>query len=315
MKTKTKNKIGNLCAILVAIVFLLSGFAKSADCAYFSNILWRTFQWQWLALSAPVIILTEIALGLLLMTGLYRRIVSVLTALFLVGISAGFLYGVYAFGMTNCGCFGHLSFLNLSPTFTLVRNGIMVVLLILAAVWAQPKPMHWVRAMIMIIGMLAGTFACGYTLPKATALFHKHAKYQGELVENTPLAALQLQPDSSYMVFFFSFDCPFCMTAVPQVGWWEKSGLVDRVIGIATEDSVGEYKFRSFYQDNSHTYPLTSPFTIQVMPMDSVLYFTNDLPMAYVIRHDTIIASWSGEVPPGIFFYQPNYSLNNSLQQ
>lgn len=305
MKTKTKNKLGNLCAILVAIVFLISGFAKAADCAYFSNILWRTFQWQWLALSAPVIILVEIGLGLLLMTGLYRRIVSLLAALFLVGISGGYLYGVYAFGMTNCGCFGHLSFLNLSPTFTLVRNGIMVVMLVVAALWACSRSIHWIHIIIFMIGMLIGTFACGYTLPKATALFHKHAKYQGELVEDTPLHTLQLQPDSSYMVFFFSFDCPFCMNAVAHVGWYEKSGLVDRVIGIATQDSVAEQKFRAYYQDTTHTYPLTSPFTIQVMSEEQVQHFTNDLPMAYLIRHDTVIASWSGEVPPGIFFYQP----------
>ena len=290
-----KNKLAVILTIVTGVVMLVSGFAKAADASYFSNILWHTYHAQWIAMSAPLLIVAEIALGALLVIQVRQRWVAALSAVFLVVVTGGYLYGVAVYGMQDCGCFGHLSFLNLSPVFTVGRNALMVAAWVYVAIrgndgWnIRVLPVVLAGLCLLVAGLLTGYTFCG-----STVLFMRGMAWQGKAVHETPLAELGLSPDSTYMVFAFSFDCPFCMNAVGNVSWYGRTGMVDRVIGLAPEDSVGERVFRNFYREE--------PFPVTTMPLERLARMAPEMPMAYVIRQDTIRMAWKGEVPTAFFF-------------
>lgn len=289
-------KFSRPAAILVGLVFLVSGYAKAADCAYFSNILWHTYSNEWLALIAPGVIGIELILGWLLLLGWKHRWTAWAAIAFTVCLSAGFLWGVTAHGMYDCGCFGHLEMLNLPPVWTIVRNAVMIVLLLLSALSADCRDHHvygW-SAALLAVGLMVGGAMAGATFHDATILSVRSAKYSGEVVEDTPLSRLQLSSDSTYLVFCFSYHCPYCMAAVGNIAPYAESGIVDRVIGLAVADSAGGADFRDFYGGE--------PFPITDLPVDSLMQISDDLPTAFFVRNDTVLATWVGEVPPAYFF-------------
>lgn len=289
---KVKN-LHIVLSILLAVVLLVSGFAKAADAAYFSNIIYNTFHLSWLAFLAPALILVEIALGLLLLMQWRQRWVAIATGAMLIAVTIIYIIGVTGFGMTNCGCFGHLRWLNLPPAGTIIRNLAMLgvcVLLTQTQTKTKTKTICW---WVLPIALTIAAFMSGYTMRGATVLWARSQVWQGVTIEESPLKDLGLSQDSSYLVFTFSFNCPFCQMAVGNVSLYESSGTVDRVVALAIEDSLAEHHFLDCY--------ITPPFAYRTLPEKEMHQLVSDLPTTFFISHDTIRYVWTGEVPPAIF--------------
>jgi len=286
-----KKNISLVLTVLLAVILLVSGFAKAADAAYFSNLIFDTFHVQWLALMSPALILIEIALGTLLLIQWRRRLVALLTGVMIISVTCVYIIGVVRFGMTNCGCFGHLRGLNLPPAGTIIRNLAMLgVCILLTQTKTQTKTICW---WVLPIALTIAAFMSGYTMRGATVLWARSQGWQGVTIEQSPLKDLGLSKDSSYLVFTFSFNCPFCQMAVGNVSLYESSGTVDRVVAIAAEDQRAEQHFLDVYR--------TAPFPYSTLPMEQLQLLVPELPTTFLIRHDTIRYVWTGEVPPAIF--------------
>jgi len=290
-----KKNISLVLTILLALVLLVSGFAKAADTAYFSNLIFDTFHVRWFALLAPALILIEIALGTLLLIQWRRQLIAILTGVMLIGVTCVYIIGVVGFGMTNCGCFGHLSWLNLSPAGTIIRNLVMLGV----CIYLYLTPQNSEHALLPItyyllpVSLAIAAFMSGYTMRGATVLWARSQGWQGVSVEQSPLKDLGLSKDSSYLVFTFSFNCPFCQMAVGNVSLYERSGTVDKVVAIAAEDSIAEQYFLKAYK--------TVPFPYSTLPLEQLEQLVPELPTTFLIRNDTIRYVWTGEVPPAIF--------------
>lgn len=283
-------------AWLVALVLLVSGFAKAADASYFSNLIWRTFHSEWMAMAAPAVIFAEILLGTLLLIRWKERMTASLTALLLVTVTGFYLYGVLAFGMTSCGCFGHLTALNLPPAGTIARNGVLLVLTLLLTVFPTPAPsVHRgiLQAVVLCLSLTIAAFATGYTMRGATVLFLRGQSWEEQTTASTPLRDLGLNRDSTYIVFAFSFDCPYCQMAIGNISLYEKAKVADRVIGLAADNPQAEQEFLQCYGE--------SPLTYEVRPKETIYRYAPELPTAWWIEKDTIRAVWVGEVPPASF--------------
>ena len=92
------RKISNVLAILLGMVFLLSGFLKAMDAAAFSDLMGQ-YGFDWFGYGAPAIILFEVLLGLTLIMRIEVRYTALLSGLFLVSVTTIYTYGLFKHNM------------------------------------------------------------------------------------------------------------------------------------------------------------------------------------------------------------------------
>lgn len=305
MNEKTTHILSSIFSVLVGAIFLLSGYAKAADSAYFSNLLtyYGSSLMGWLAL---VIIPAEIALGWLLILQVRQRLVGIISAIFLLCVSLGFAYGIAFHGVYTCGCFGHLEMLNFGPVGTFIRNACLLTALLFIILKSPKLPLkslqlpregQWrdYKITLLILGLAAGGITTGITFGNSEVWITKNVKLAMKPLSESPLCEyVHTDYDSTYLVFAFSYSCPHCNRSLGNVALAARTGVVDHVIGLAVADSIEEKAFLSFY-------PLDM-FPITNLPEEVMIELTNDdIPTTFWIRHDSIMLISRGEmIPPRI---------------
>ena len=282
-----------ICAILrfvVGLIFMLSGLLKAIDTAAFANLM-SDYGPVWLGVGAPLVIAIEIFLGVLLIFNLKPRWIATATTVFIVGVSAIYLYGVLFRGITDCGCFGPLTWLNSKPWLTFTRNAVLVALLIPSLI----KPQEGEKLTMPIVCCMAGVgvvlmFMCGYSFRGARCMIKESydTEYHAKPVSESVLSKYYtFHPDSNYFVFAFSYGCPYCQNSVANVNQYVTMGMVDKVVGLAVEDPKGRERFNRIFDVD---------FEIHEISELQMVRLTNTLPTVFRIRHDSIVNSYTGLV-------------------
>lgn len=273
---------------LVGIVFLLSGLLKSTDASAFANLM-SGYGASWLGYGTPLVIFTETLLGLLLAVDVRPRLTVWLSVAFLLFVSQVFLYGVAFRGVTDCGCFGPLTFLNAKPWVTFVRNGVLALMLVFSLLipgheGSALTPLH---VSVMTLYVIVVMFLCGYSFNGADCM-KTTRKFNRVALSDSPLGDfVACSPDSSYLVFAFSYSCPYCLNSIGNVSQYEPMGAVDRVIGIALEDTAARERFDRLFDVD---------FEIREVSRRDMNRLTGVLPTSFIIRGDTIVSRSSGMV-------------------
>jgi len=316
------QKSSKILSVLVGLFLLVSAYAKAADAAYFSNLLTHYGQ-EWLGWLAPAVIGVELILGLLLFLQIRVRHAAWSAAGFMGLVTLVFAYGVAFHGVYNCGCFGHLEFLNLPPAWTFVRNIILISLLVFVGlksdgttqsatndnnINARTRKINFWKLVLAAVGLIIGMFTIGLTFTKSMVMIKGNRSLVPTLLSETaiPRYVTDISPDSTYLVFAFSYNCPYCNQSIGNVAMFEQTGTVDRVIGLVVDDTIAEKPFRAFYKEE--------PFEIRRMPVEAILDITHDhLPTAFLIRHDTIFVTTHSEMfsPRFVNGFNPNNNVIN----
>jgi uncharacterized membrane protein YphA (DoxX/SURF4 family) len=290
------NKRIKIYSLLAGVVFLLSGMAKALDVGVFASVI-AQYGVESLGVAAPLIALAEVALGLLLAFRIWARRAALGGAALLLAFTLAYAYGVAFKGVEDCGCFGQLTALNTSPALTFLRNAVLLYLLV--AVWRKGSNSgntHAGVAETMLAVMCLSAFTSGYTYRHATPTPTPKRKHAAKAVADTPLKEfISTSKDSTYLVFVFSYTCNHCLNSIENLKQYESSGAVDRVVGIALQDSTAEQKFREIFKP---------AFAIKNYPAPMLTNITSSLPIAYYIKNDTIVAKLSGTLPCGYVFAQ-----------
>ncbi len=277
--------------LMVGIVFLISGIAKSLDITSFSKIITQ-YGFENLEFIGPLIVLTEVFIGLLLVFQIWQKWSALAGILLVIGFTIIYVYGVVFYNIEDCGCFGKITVLNTSPVFTFSRNVILIYLLI--AVWRKTENKltldKWIAGIVLFFMCLVA-FISGYTYKKDSK---KHMpKSSTVAIEDSVLKEfVSLSKDSTYLVFAFSYTCPHCLNSIANLKEYEQSGAVDKVIGLALGDSIVEKKFMEIFKPN---------FTVKNYSK-KLLRLTNNFPTAYYIRNDSIVMEFLGELPCSYIF-------------
>lgn len=284
------QKTAQILTSLIGLVLLVSGFAKAADAAYFSNLL-TFYGSDWFGWFAPLIIGSELIFGFMLLVQIRARLTAWLVTGFMAVLTLGYAYGLIFHGVYNCGCFGHLEALNLSPVLTFIRNILLCGMLVFIGIKGTNNPGNTVTRSFVCLGLMIGVFTIGFTFSKATVVQMGLRSLVPTLLAETaiPRYVDDLSPDSTYLVFAFSYSCPYCNQSVGNVALFQQTHTVDRVIGLVVDDSIAEQKFRAFYTEE--------PFPIRPLPVEAMKEITGDhLPTAFLIRHDTIFITSHSEM-------------------
>ena len=131
------NRIRRFCAFIIGAVFFVSGLLKLLDPVGAGLVIgeyYRFFGTEFMLPSSKpvgfVLAMLETLLGAALMTGLWRRIIAILTIVFLCGFTILTIFLVIYNPEMDCGCFGEAVHLTHSQTF--IKNVALCALAVIA---------------------------------------------------------------------------------------------------------------------------------------------------------------------------------------
>ncbi|MDR0754343.1 MAG: hypothetical protein LBF04_03030 [Prevotellaceae bacterium] len=288
------KKISKLLSIVVGTVFLVSGIGKSLAANDFSQI-FAQYGFGGLKFLAPFIIVFEVFLGLFLFLSFKLKRTSLIAFCFVTGLSAIYLYGYLFADITDCGCFGYFSFLNLPPVFTFIRNFILICLLLYIFLNSDNSygAMDKKEIAVVVCILCAVSFVTGYTCTEHNSgetQYITKGEHANKDVENSIFNEfLTLSKDSSYFVFVFSYSCPHCYNSVENLKEYEQSGIADRVIGLSfTADTSAMNKFYEIFNPN---------FQIKNYHHRQLFRLTNRFPVSYYISNNKVQMEIRGILP------------------
>ena len=154
MKLSIKNILINICRLVLAVVFIFSGYVKAIDPLgtqyklhdYAMAAGLSALAPDWLTLAGSVTLsAVEFCLGIFLLFAIQRRLTTRLTLAFLAVMTLVTLWLYIANPIEDCGCFGDA--LKLTNGQTLLKN---LVLLACAAMVAW-RPMKMVRFISLLL--------------------------------------------------------------------------------------------------------------------------------------------------------------------
>lgn len=278
-------------------MFLVSAFAKAWDGNSFAVMLTQ-YGPEWFSIGAPIIIAVEALLGTALLLRLRPRRSALAADVFLLGVSIIFVYGLLVKGIQDCGCFGALSrWFTGKPWTTFVRNAVFVAISVPALLDKTPSKRSACPRLIagMAVAMIT-CFICGlsmretFTLPQR--VFVNVENNRAQAMEKLD-AVYSFDADSTYVVYLFSFSCAHCQNSFANVQQFQLFHAVDKVLGIAVEDSEAQERFYRIYRPE---------IDIITVPKSTMADITGDLPLCIVVREGAIQHVESGFVTsPGIF--------------
>ena len=291
------KKLLQILSSLVGIVFLLSGIGKSLIAYEFSEILMQ-YGFDALRYFAPLIIVVEIILGLLLFFQIRQKSTSLLALCFVLILSLAYLYGYFIANVTDCGCFGYFSLLNLSPLFTFLRNFILICLLLYVFFKSDNirKPTDKNEVIVIVCILCAVCFITGYTYVEHSndnsTQYVTEGKSVNVDVDNSALSEfVMFSKDSTYLVFAFSYSCPHCYNSIENLKQYERLGIADKVIGLTfANDSIAIEKFNDLFEPN---FPIVSAKPEQLFRL------TNRFPVSYYVENNTVKMEIRGVLPSG----------------
>ena len=286
-----------ISSYIVGIVFLLSSFAKASDSGYFASIL-SQYGSPFMQFLAPIIILTEAFLGLLLFFFPKTRMISISSLTFLLVVTVGYAYGVIFKGIEDCGCFGHLKFLSSFPIIVFTRNAVLLVLLLLSIKYNDNSSIEnyktWliISTVIIIVSFFAG-FSYKIIPIKKKSL--------PQLVDSGLQRFIETSPDSTYFVFLFSYKCPRCLNSIANLNKYEEDSIADKVYGLSAV-SDGDEKYVESFNKNFNP-------SFEIINCSKELFkVTSDFPTSYLIKNNQIVLVIKGELPC-------SYVLKSSLDK
>lgn len=277
----SNQKYLGLIPILVGILLLSSGAGKVVDTESFRKLI-EDYGLSYFSIFAPMIVIIEITLGLMLLLSVNIKKAALIAFLMLVIFTIAFGYGYLFKGIEDCGCFGKIKVLKMPPLVTFLRNILLLVLTFW--VWKkypvqQATVVKWKLYSIFIL-IAFSSYVSGLTYQSDIKNIYQHNPYLNSPVKNTLLSNyVKTSPDSTYIVYVFTFGCTHCWDGFENAKFYKESGMVNSVIGLGN----GTKEQHDFVLNYLHpTFPVT------VVQIDTLLNMVTEFPTAYYIKNDSV---------------------------
>ena len=290
------SKIEWCSRIIVGVLFLLSGFAKAVDTGAFANLI-AQYGFSSLMWTAPIIVMVEIAAGMCLLLRIYPKQVAIFSVAMVAVFSLAFLYEMLTGNIRECGCFGKLKILELSPIATLIRNAVLLALLFIVYRFSNNKwRAIWQKYAAMATILLIASFLCGQSFTGKAEYRKKHPMFERAVHETKIPEFMPVAPDSIYLLFVFSSRCQSCWSYFDNLKRYYDSGMFDNItVFMGAHDSL-----QIFYDYFQPTFPLFE------MDERELTRIARTAPTMYYIQNDTIKYVIEGSIPT-FYMFKQNY--------
>lgn len=286
-----EQKLLKIGGIVAGIIFLFSGIGKMLNTLNFA-ILIGNYGFHYLFFLSPVIVITEITIGLLLLFGYKLRKTAIIASILTLLFTIAFIYANQAKGVADCGCFGVIKPLNFTPTITILRNVFIILLLTLIIFKYKQVNDNLKKWQLYISYFIIGIsiFVAGFTFspPSATNTPKQHPFYHKAIKDTELKNIIQAQKDSNYLIFYFSYDCAHCWNSIENLKPYLKKEVVDTLVLYA---NGSEEEKNIFNQSFNISYTITS------LPKDSIIPFIYYYPTAFFIHNDSVKNIIEGVLP------------------
>ncbi len=289
-------KINKILSIIVGIVFYISGMSKLFNVIGFQYLIIQ-YGLDFFHIFAPFIIILEITIGVLLLLQIKIKQVSILALIILLIFTLAFAFANIKNGITDCGCFGSISFLNNYPLLTYVRNVVLALMLIwiIRNIDNDIKVEKWKNIVVLIV-FVTTCFISGMSYkPFAFSEKGQH-KFENKYVNDTDLSNFVSQDNKSKLVFFFSYDCPHCLNSIENYKSFYENNRVDTTLAYAIisdnnkNDSIINI-IKSYYHD------------VEIKEInENNIDFISVYPTSFYIENDTIKKVLFGQLPTSFMF-------------
>ncbi len=281
------NKLSTVAHIVLGALFLISGLIKIGDVGAFVSLVSEYpvpgFA-QHLAIFLPP---AEVILGLALIFQFNTQRMALASGALLTFFTVFYVYGYATAGISDCGCFGNVPFLDGHPLIVIIRNAVLIGLSYVG--WKyEPnalfgKKSEFSRQMITLaIGIVL------FTLAGVSSERPLSANFGAEEVSGITAPRLNIEPivemadmrpENTYLLYIYSPTCPACWDTMENVKAYKTYGKVDDIIGITSTTADVNRQFVDLFQLNFETY---------LVDNNIIRGLTNSYPRIYIVRNNRI---------------------------
>ena len=297
-----KQKILQIICIIIGIVFIVSGLGKIVDTAAFGNLIAK-YGFVELHIFAPVIALVEVAVGVSLVLGIKPKIMLYVSFGLLLMFTAAFTYSHIKNGITDCGCFGAIKLSQDNVALVYTRNVLLLGLSLFAGLLhtvCLEKTVETKKTILLGV-LLPAIFVAGltYRIPSSFRRNKSHILLNMNIKETPLHQYIQTVPDSTYLIFFYTYTCPHCLNSMENFKHFKRSNVVDSSISFALigTDSIENKKIRSQFADYFGHFG-----TREILNDHIVQSFINVVPTAFYVKNDTIKNVIESQLPSPVLF-------------
>ena len=206
--------------VLLGLVFVVSAVLKVLDMDRFELYI---YSYHFFSLNAAFIvarlaIILELVLGIGLVSHTLHKLYWWGSMAMLVGYTLLLWYAMRLGRTDSCHCFGE--FLQLDPKQSLVKNGVLMVLLLsIYKMGSRKTPFRW---LILCLAVMASTIGVFVASPPDNLTTNSdpeqnlQMEWFNEMLDDAPLESLNLT-EGKQVVCFFSTGCEYCQMAARKL--------------------------------------------------------------------------------------------------
>lgn len=167
----------NISRMIMAATLLFSGFVKANDPMgtvfklqdYLSAWGLTSIPELVLLIAALLMVLIEFGLGVYLLFGMRRRIISVIALIFMIVMTLFTVYVAIYNPVSDCGCFGDA--IILTNTQTLLKNILLLACAIMVFKWHKlqmpliGRQIYWIVSTLAMLAIISFAVYCVYSQP------------------------------------------------------------------------------------------------------------------------------------------------------
>lgn len=298
-----KIQLSHILVFIFGVFYLFSGTIKIIDIDNFLYLI-KSYQIELFIYTAPAIPVIEIGIGLLFISRKRLKEVLVLSISLLIFFTLIFTYGHFTQSISDCGCFGGIDFLKMSPAVFYIRNGLLITLsfYLYSSVKEIKHDKRFSIAQIIglclillvasiFVGMRSnlGDYLKERPYSKSTVLEYHNKEFVGKNIQETLLANyVATSEDSTYLVFIFSYKCPHCLSSSILLKDYTQSKRIDKIIGL----TKGTRAEKRFFEET-----INPQFNYKQLRYIEMSELTPFFPVTFYVKNDTIQFTIKGALP------------------
>ena len=205
--------------VLLGLVFIVSAVLKVLGMDQFELYVYsyHFFSLNTAFIVARLAIILELVLGIGLISHTLHKLYWWGSMAMLVGYSLLLWYAVHLGRTDSCHCFG--DYLQLDPKQSLIKNGVLIVLLLsIYKMESWKTPFRWLILSLAIMASAIGVFVASPpdNLANSDPEHNLQVELFDEMLGDTPLESMHLD-EGKQIVCFFSTGCEYCQMAARKL--------------------------------------------------------------------------------------------------
>ena len=234
--------------VLLGLMFIVSAILKVVDMDKFEIYI---YSYHFLSLNvssiiARLAIILELVLGIGLISHTLHKLYWWGSMLMLLGYTSLLIYAMHLGRTDSCHCFG--DYLQLDPKQSLIKNGVLIVLLLsIYKMESWKTPFRWLVLCLAIMAASIGVFVASppdILTSDSDPEQNLQVELFGAMLDDAPLDSLNLK-EGKQVVCFFSTGCEYCQMAARKISLMQQfNGFPEeRITYLFMGDKEGVEKF------------------------------------------------------------------------